>query len=354
MDCMAIMAEGSPYGCLAVETKEGVKGILPPVLSRRVGESLSDVEGWLAELEEHGVFSRAEDGTIYSRRMVRDEHNRQVRAAGGVKALDHPNVPKPKPPVKDTQKDTFRESIGGSFGGSPASASASASASAIELPATTATAGAEPIEQQQPEASPPPAPDHGILVGFPKLAEVWEAWDWTWLADLFNKFSADSTGKRVRLVAEIAAALDGMHGPTMTIAMVRLNVGDYLINPAEGSASMSRFRGYLYRPPGKPNGQQPEQAGGRPSFDAIRGRAMRVASELRDRRVRQDTPQGIRYVLPKELVETLPERTRRALRIISTTGTEYAGAQRIASTGDDKEWGILLAQFTQAYAGAEE
>lgn len=37
----------------------------------------------LIELEEAGVFSRDASGTIYSRRMVRDEHLRTVRAACG-------------------------------------------------------------------------------------------------------------------------------------------------------------------------------------------------------------------------------------------------------------------------------
>jgi hypothetical protein len=45
-DMMCIMAEGTPYGYLAVNGKD----ILPAALARRVGESLPDVERWLAEL----------------------------------------------------------------------------------------------------------------------------------------------------------------------------------------------------------------------------------------------------------------------------------------------------------------
>lgn len=78
-DMMCIMAEGTPYGHLAVNGK----GILAPTLARRVGESATDVEQWMAELEGHECFARDGHGLIYSPRMVRAEQNRQVRAAGG-------------------------------------------------------------------------------------------------------------------------------------------------------------------------------------------------------------------------------------------------------------------------------
>jgi hypothetical protein len=123
---LSLMADGTPYGHL--RTRAG-KGILPPILSRLVGASMPEVEGLLDELGEAGVFSRTEDGTIYSRRMVRDEEIRQARAAGGPKSLGNPNVPK--------RKDTLEGYPSGgpsggpsppSFGGSPASSSASSSA----------------------------------------------------------------------------------------------------------------------------------------------------------------------------------------------------------------------------------
>lgn len=115
IDMMCLMHEGAPYGHLKV----GSKDILPPVLARMVGASLPEVEGWLAELEQAGVFSRTDDGTIYSRRMVRDEEIRQARAAGGVKSLDNPRVPR----RKDTHKGYPSTP---SLDPSPASASASA------------------------------------------------------------------------------------------------------------------------------------------------------------------------------------------------------------------------------------
>ena len=87
-----LMHDGSPRGYL---TAGGVP-ISPAELARIVGMPHPRVKRWLSELEQRNVFSRNEDGIIYSRRMVKDEHNRAARAAGGVRSLDHPNVPQPK------------------------------------------------------------------------------------------------------------------------------------------------------------------------------------------------------------------------------------------------------------------
>lgn len=121
VEMMCLMHEGCPYGHLKV----GEKDILAPILARMVGISLPEVEGYLGDLEEAGVFSRTSTGTIYSRRMVQDEELRQRRAAGGVKSLDHPNVPQPKDILQGYPSPLSSD---GSSGGSPASASASASA----------------------------------------------------------------------------------------------------------------------------------------------------------------------------------------------------------------------------------
>jgi hypothetical protein len=59
------------------------------------------VKGLLAELERAGITGKTRDGTYFSRRMVRDEYKRRVRAAGGGLSLGHPNVPPPKDAPKD-------------------------------------------------------------------------------------------------------------------------------------------------------------------------------------------------------------------------------------------------------------
>ena len=79
---------------------------------------------YLNELENHGVFSRNEEGVIFSRRMVKDEETRMKRALGGYKSIEHPNTHKPKSmngrvPFEGTIKDTFEGTLEGDHEGSP-------------------------------------------------------------------------------------------------------------------------------------------------------------------------------------------------------------------------------------------
>lgn len=78
---ICFMHEGKPYGHLKVADKV----ILPANLARMVGETFDVVEGWLSELSTAGVYETTEDGVIFSKRMIRDENIRQIRAAGGSK-----------------------------------------------------------------------------------------------------------------------------------------------------------------------------------------------------------------------------------------------------------------------------
>lgn len=95
IDMLCLMHQGTPYGHLTIGGKVYLNGSLEGTLARIVGTSAEEVKTLLEELEGLQVFSRTEEGVIYCRRMVADEQLRQVRAAGGFKALDHPNVPKP-------------------------------------------------------------------------------------------------------------------------------------------------------------------------------------------------------------------------------------------------------------------
>jgi T5orf172 domain len=79
IDMLCYMHEGTPYGHLKVNNKV----ITPENLGRMVGANSDEVNGWLEELSTAGVFSRADDGCMFSRRMVRDESLRELRAAGG-------------------------------------------------------------------------------------------------------------------------------------------------------------------------------------------------------------------------------------------------------------------------------
>lgn len=106
IDMICFMHEGKPYGHLKV----GDKVILPPNLARMVGETLEVVQGWLDELQEAGVYDLAEDGAIYSRRMIRDENLRKIRAEGGKlggnPALTKADKDNGKVNLEDKQKPT--------------------------------------------------------------------------------------------------------------------------------------------------------------------------------------------------------------------------------------------------------
>jgi hypothetical protein len=97
-----------------------------------VGGSTDEVDRLLAELESAGVFSRTEDGIIFSRRMVQDEKVRETRANGGYNSLSNPNVPRPKGNKKDTLEGSLEGSLPASFGGSPSSSSSSSKTSSSE------------------------------------------------------------------------------------------------------------------------------------------------------------------------------------------------------------------------------
>jgi hypothetical protein len=81
IDMLCLMHQAKPYGHLVFNGRP----LEDAQLGRMIGESTKDVTRWLKELEDAGVPSRTADGVIYSRRMVKDEAVRNVRASGGPK-----------------------------------------------------------------------------------------------------------------------------------------------------------------------------------------------------------------------------------------------------------------------------
>lgn len=79
IEMMCVMHQADPYGVLVLNGKP----IDEFQLSRMVGATEREVSRWLQELESAGVYSRDEQNRIYSRRMVRDEHLRTIRAESG-------------------------------------------------------------------------------------------------------------------------------------------------------------------------------------------------------------------------------------------------------------------------------
>lgn len=78
-EMLCIMHECSPYGHLYA----GPVPMSLAQLGRLVGESEKTIRALVDELELSGVFSRSDQGAIYSRRMVKDERIRNIRAQAG-------------------------------------------------------------------------------------------------------------------------------------------------------------------------------------------------------------------------------------------------------------------------------
>lgn len=138
IDLLCFMHEAEPYGHLRINGHD----LAIEALARMMGAPLKEVQRYLNELETAGVFSRTETGTIFSRRMVRDQELRIKRGEGGHLSRLNPSVPRKKDERKDTFKDTFSPSIGGSIGGSPSSSS-SFSQEKTPPPPTGGTVGSD-------------------------------------------------------------------------------------------------------------------------------------------------------------------------------------------------------------------
>lgn len=91
IELICIAHESERYGHLDINGKP----MTPAQLARMVGELPATVAKLLTELEDAGVFSRDEQGCIYSRRMVADERIRNVRSDAG-RLGGNPNLVKQK------------------------------------------------------------------------------------------------------------------------------------------------------------------------------------------------------------------------------------------------------------------
>lgn len=79
MEMLCIMHDAIPCGSLLIN---GCR-VTARELASLAGAGVKETEGWLAELDRRGVFSRDEDGTIFSRRMRRDVEKAEQDKANG-------------------------------------------------------------------------------------------------------------------------------------------------------------------------------------------------------------------------------------------------------------------------------
>jgi hypothetical protein len=183
-EMLCIMHDGTPYGHLSIEGQP----VSVEQLARLVGENQNRVRRLLDELEAHHVFSRDANnpGLIYSRRMVRDEHKRDVAASNGSKGGNPALRDKRRSrdpviqPVESLDKQTANQK--------PTPSVAVAVSSSVSSTLTT---------------PPPPPRDAGYLAVADRIP-----------AEYRVDFDAliDRVPSPVAWLAEIGASLDGMGG----------------------------------------------------------------------------------------------------------------------------------------------
>lgn len=88
IDLLCLMWESPERGVL--RTKSGSKTD-PKRVAKMLGLKPFSCQKLITELEENGVLSRTENGDIFSRRMVREEHLRRIRQEAGRKG-GNPNL----------------------------------------------------------------------------------------------------------------------------------------------------------------------------------------------------------------------------------------------------------------------
>lgn len=132
IDMLCLMHESPRRGYL--QHANG-KPVTAEQLARMTGCSTDEVSRLLQELENAGVFSCTEHGVIYSRRMIRDEHIRQVRREAGKKGIESrllkqnssktdllkQNSSKPSANLQQTGQQNARSSSSSSFSSSTSS-----------------------------------------------------------------------------------------------------------------------------------------------------------------------------------------------------------------------------------------
>ena len=124
IDMICLMHEGQPYGHL----RTAAGNIEIGFLARISGITTAQVVHCLSELKSFGIYSVDDQGTLFSRRMVRDEKIRESRASGGGSSQLNLNVPRSRRipqriAGRISLEASLEASLGVSLGVSPSSSS---------------------------------------------------------------------------------------------------------------------------------------------------------------------------------------------------------------------------------------
>jgi len=125
IELMCVVHESDEYGHLSINGKP----MSAQQIARTVGETPAVIGKLIDELEQSGVFSRNEQGSIFSRRMVKDERIRNIRADSG-RLGGNPNLVNQKDNQKDNQKTSNKVNQKQEQILTPSSSSSSSSSSA--------------------------------------------------------------------------------------------------------------------------------------------------------------------------------------------------------------------------------
>jgi hypothetical protein len=199
-----------------------------------VGATSATVKRHLLELETRRVFSRTDTGVIYSRRMVRDEHIRKIRAAAG-KNGGNPNLtggckdnPEDNPDGGDLVGNLHKQN--GKQKPTPSSSSSSSSSpSGLTTPINHAGADPPPLDEHFPDPRHLRAYRH--FRGIHRLPESFDA--------------------------DLAAMESGMHKRVRTPVPWSL-LGEAMHEMAQTNAeySVRYFAGFVRKLAGKPDPSQ--------------------------------------------------------------------------------------------------
>lgn len=231
IELMCIAHEADNYGHLEINGK----AMTAPQLARMVGESPSVVTKLVAELDGAGVFSRTTEGVIFSRRMVKDERIRNIRAEAG-RLGGNPNLVK--------QKDNHLLNQNSEQKPTPSSSSSS---SPIHSEPNGSGASPPPADLPAPVL---PKPEPAVKPAKPKLTDPADIIFGYGLSMLTNAGTKDSTAR------SFLGGLRKIHGDAALIDKLRICAQERVLQPLEWLAA-------ALPPPnvaGKPNAQEALEA----------------------------------------------------------------------------------------------
>jgi hypothetical protein len=107
MEMLSLMHEADPRGSLLVNGSK----IAAKQLASLCGATLRETIALIAELEAAGVFSRAEDGAIFSRRMKRDGEKAERDKANGKTGGNPRLIAGVNPPDKAQRPDAISQKL---------------------------------------------------------------------------------------------------------------------------------------------------------------------------------------------------------------------------------------------------